>query len=85
MTGYQNNAAEFEEFVEDTQTRHLYYTLSSDNPRRALMAVGPTPFSKACNESWFLLALQNVPRDEWMKLQNKPYWQYLHLGSSEPN
>ena len=81
MTGYENNAAECEEFIDDSQTRHLYYTLSRDDPN-----VRPEkPFSKACNESWFLLALQNVPQDDWMKLENKLYWQYLHLGSEEPN
>lgn len=79
MTGFQNSAAELEKFIDDTQSRHLYYTLGGKDPKPK------EPWSEACNESWFLLALQNVPRDELMKLENKPYWQYLHIGSSEPN
>lgn len=79
MTGYENTAAEFEEFLDDIQTRHLYNTLSNDDP---------TPgkaWSRACNESWFLLAMQNMPRDSLMKIENKLYWQFLHVGSDEPN
>ena len=85
MTSFANEFEKFEEFnkfdefIDEAQTRHLYFTLSSDEPPPSML------FSKACNESWFLLALQNVPRDEWMNLENKLYWQYLHIGSEEPN
>ena len=79
MTGYENNAAEFEEFVEKSRARWNLCILDEEKPTPG------TVWSKACNESWYLLALQKVRHDEWNNFVNKAYWVHLHLGSEKPN
>ena len=44
-----------------------------------------TPWSKSFNDSGFLLALQKVKHDEWLNDENRGCWQFLHVGSEEPN
>ena len=66
---YEN---EFEEFVEHSRAR---WNLLSERDYRP-----GKPWSKSRNDSTYLLALQNVKRDEWLNDGNIELWEFLHVG-----
>ena len=68
--------ADDERFAIESQARRVLISKGDARPGQ--------PWSRTCNDSSFLHALQQVESDDWLNDENDIYWKFLHIGD-EPN
>lgn len=68
-----------QDFVRLSVKRRLAMKFGEDDPIPELY------WSGNCDDPCFLDLLQRVRSDQWDEIGIREYWEFLHVGSSEPN
>ena len=68
-----------QEFVQLSVKRRVAITFGEDDPVPDLL--WSTPY----DDPLYLDLLQKVDPDKWNEIGTREYWQFLHIGSQEPN